>query len=810
MADIARLGFRVDTSQIRRANERLNRFSNSSYRAEQAVYGTAGAVQRSGGNFARASQSASTLAASIKGLAVAYGGLRAARAVMDSLGRQEEIGDLANQIGATTEYISEMGYVADQTGSSAESFNRGLERMSRRIGQVAQTSSGSAKRALESLGVSIRELENLNTEQQFQRIAEEIRGIDSSSRQAAVAQRIFGRSGVDLLNTINEGSGAIQRYRREAREAGLSLSEGMVGQAAAARQSMRSLGSTFEGITNTLANNLAPTIQAFSSVLADDIREGGQESGQYMVEWQKGMTTVITTVADVYRTGTNSIMTMLKTVGTTAAATAASATNAIKGDLEGAKIVWQDWQEDQSKIQSDFLNQNTRKYRDAGEKALKAFQSGQESERGRAANTGIGPPSDYGDDDGAGSSKSQRAIQNEQRVAEEGQRAALRFGEAWARAYNERMDAALSTLDQLRNREERAADERKKQLQAIQTASENGLIGQERAAELSERAWDRWGEAVEDNTQEASRFATRAADNIQDEIGDTLKNSLDGSFDGILKSWVDMLRDMAAEAAAQQIAGALFGEDFGRQGRGGNNEMGGLIGNATDAVSGWFQGGPDQGQQQSMQDAGIDMGSFMADGFGADSQGDALSKGFDAEDTGSLMGGGFSDVLSSLFGGGSNDGGTGSGLGGLAGMGIGGFFGGTGGAAAGGGIGDTVGGLFDGLFADGGTVRPGHWGIAGEEGPELIHGGRSGQTITPPHKMPTGDAGGTTLNVTVENNASGVRHEVQQIGPNDVRVIARQEISRETPRLMERELANSNSRSSKTLQRHTHTKRRRS
>lgn len=39
--------------------------------------------------------------------------------------------------------------------------------------------------------------------------------------------------------------------------------------------------------------------------------------------------------------------------------------------------------------------------------------------------------------------------------------------------------------------------------------------------------------------------------------------------------------------------------------------------------------------------------------------------------------------------------------------------------------------LFDGFFADGGVIRPGHWGIVGERGPEVAYGGRTGVTVQP-------------------------------------------------------------------------------
>lgn len=49
------------------------------------------------------------------------------------------------------------------------------------------------------------------------------------------------------------------------------------------------------------------------------------------------------------------------------------------------------------------------------------------------------------------------------------------------------------------------------------------------------------------------------------------------------------------------------------------------------------------------------------------------------------------------------------------------------------------GGIFDGFFADGGFIQPGHFGVAGEEGAELLYGGRQGVTVTPQDKMGGGN-----------------------------------------------------------------------
>lgn len=67
-----------------------------------------------------------------------------------------------------------------------------------------------------------------------------------------------------------------------------------------------------------------------------------------------------------------------------------------------------------------------------------------------------------------------------------------------------------------------------------------------------------------------------------------------------------------------------------------------------------------------------------------------------------------------------------------------------------------TGGLLGGLFADGGFLKPGQLGIAGEQGPELIAGGRHGMTITPIPALAAESASGGGGNVTVNVNVSAI------------------------------------------------------
>lgn len=75
-------------------------------------------------------------------------------------------------------------------------------------------------------------------------------------------------------------------------------------------------------------------------------------------------------------------------------------------------------------------------------------------------------------------------------------------------------------------------------------------------------------------------------------------------------------------------------------------------------------------------------------------------------------------------------------------------------------IGDMLGRIFRGGFASGGQLGPGQWGVAGENGPEPIYGGRTGVTV-----FPAGESqnGGTTnvFHIDARGADAGVEQRIR-------------------------------------------------
>lgn len=76
----------------------------------------------------------------------------------------------------------------------------------------------------------------------------------------------------------------------------------------------------------------------------------------------------------------------------------------------------------------------------------------------------------------------------------------------------------------------------------------------------------------------------------------------------------------------------------------------------------------------------------------------------------------------------------------------------------------NIGGIFDGFFADGGYIKPGHFGIAGEAGAEMVYGGKAGATVIPQ------GAGKVNINIINNNNSSVNTSSTQNANGIDITV----------------------------------------
>lgn len=213
------------------------------------------------------SKAASSLNKMLGGLAIAGGGAAFTGVIKGSLDAANRLNDLSDRIGTTAEGLSRLQYAADLTGVSQETLAMGLQRMTRRVSEAAN-GTGEAVGALDELGLSAAKLEQASPEQQFAVLADALEQVPDQADKVRLAMKLLDSEGVALLQTMKGGSQALREYGAESDKVGATISTTFAQNATAANAAFKKLGAVTTGLTNQLAGDMAPTIEAIAEFMS--------------------------------------------------------------------------------------------------------------------------------------------------------------------------------------------------------------------------------------------------------------------------------------------------------------------------------------------------------------------------------------------------------------------------------------------------------------------------------------------------------------------------------------------------------------
>lgn len=134
-----------------------------------------------------------------------------------------QITDLAAKTGLSTKEIQRMSFVADQTGTSLESFTKAAFMLGTRI--AGDSGAGSVAGAVEKLGLNFRDLKSQAPEEQFNAIVRALEGVATPQERNTLAMQVFGKSASDILPAIAQGYQSIADQARIAGDAQLEAAD---------------------------------------------------------------------------------------------------------------------------------------------------------------------------------------------------------------------------------------------------------------------------------------------------------------------------------------------------------------------------------------------------------------------------------------------------------------------------------------------------------------------------------------------------------------------------------------------------------
>jgi hypothetical protein len=180
--------------------------------------------------------------------------------IKSSLKTQDALGKTADKLGATTEALAGLRHAGELTGVANNKMDMSLQRMTRRLSEVAETGSGPAAKALKEMGLNAEELLKLPLEEQLGAVADGMQNAATQGDKVRLAFALFDSEGVDLVNTLSKGSEGLATMIKEADDLGVTLSRLEVAQIEAANDQFTRLGAQAKGAANQITAALAPAL----------------------------------------------------------------------------------------------------------------------------------------------------------------------------------------------------------------------------------------------------------------------------------------------------------------------------------------------------------------------------------------------------------------------------------------------------------------------------------------------------------------------------------------------------------------------
>lgn len=188
--------------------------------------------------------------------------------VVGAVDYADKIGDAATKTGVSTTRLQEFEYAAVQSGTSFDGVVQALVFLNRNLYE-ASTAGGEAAAAFAQLGIKVKDTTGKLREPAdvFLDLADAIEKVPEGAARSALAMKVLGRSGAELVPMLSMGKEGLEALRAEAWAMGAILKPDDLVRAKAFADTWAGMNRTFEAVRNELGlmlvQELIPIVDAF-------------------------------------------------------------------------------------------------------------------------------------------------------------------------------------------------------------------------------------------------------------------------------------------------------------------------------------------------------------------------------------------------------------------------------------------------------------------------------------------------------------------------------------------------------------------
>ena len=243
------------------------------------------------------------------------------RMVKGSIDAADAFGKLETQTGIAANTLQAYVNAGKLAGVEQATIEKGLRRLAQSMREADQ-GVATYKDAYDDLGISVRNTDGtLKTNQQvLGEIADTFAQMEDGVTKTAIAMEIFGRSGAQMVNLLNDGKASLEEFNFEVSDRFAQNSEYFNDQ-------MTALGIKLQGFTMQMADHLLPTLNNLAEMFSNITQDGAD------------LTLLFEGIAVVLKTTASTLFTVVagfRFLGTTIVQVAKAAWKAAKFDFGGA------------------------------------------------------------------------------------------------------------------------------------------------------------------------------------------------------------------------------------------------------------------------------------------------------------------------------------------------------------------------------------------------------------------------------------------------------------------------------------------
>lgn len=170
----------------------------------------------------------------------------------------KKVGDTSNKLGIAAQKLELLQQAAEENGATAENLTIAL----RRLAVAAEGIGKNAALPFKQLGVAVKDAHGKvkPLDQLFQEVGIALSSVTNSTDRAALAQKVFGRSGTELLGVFSRGKEGTKAYFEELQKLTGGYSDEFVKAADDAVVAQKRFEFTFKGLKSQIIVAFLPAI----------------------------------------------------------------------------------------------------------------------------------------------------------------------------------------------------------------------------------------------------------------------------------------------------------------------------------------------------------------------------------------------------------------------------------------------------------------------------------------------------------------------------------------------------------------------